>query len=402
MTEGAGQMTGGKESAHPGWKLLRWTGLILLVGATLGLYWLSAVIGRAPDQDPAGVVFSLAIPLLFLGSGLAIMVRRPWHQVGWLLMIIGLGWPLTSSPIAVAGIAPHWYPWIAWAYDGIGGYISYTAMIWLLLVFPDGLSDRSRRGRIAGRLTISGMVALTVLSFAAHPVHGGDESVLGFYPNPLGLNWLPRSIVDAGLALIIFGVLACVASLGVRHRRASGETRRRYTVVLYSFWLLVLGVVFGLALFNTIGAIAWWPAQIGWALVPASFVYALVRHGLYGVDKVVSRTVTYGLLAIAITAVYAIPVLLVPRLVGGSNQIVVAAATLAAAAAFNPLRRRIQTVVDRRFNRSRFDARQEVEAFIAGLPAEVELDGVTGHFLEVTSRILQPSRAGLWMKGADE
>ncbi len=384
------------QKVGPGSRLLRWAGLILLVCGTLILNWFSAVIGHPAGQsvDP----FSVSVPVLFLLSGLAIMVRRPWHQVGWAMLTIGFGWTLTSSPANVLGIAPHWFPWLAWAYDGIGGYISYTAMVWLLMVFPDGLSERDRRGRMAGRATIALMVLMTLASFASHPVHGGATSVLGAYPNPFGLNWVPRAVADTGVVVIFGGVVASIASLWVRHRRSSGETRRRYMVVLYAFWLLGFGVAFGLALSDAIGGVAWWPAMVGWILLPASFVVALVRHGLYGVDKVVSRTVTYGLLAVAVTVVYTIPVLLAPRLIGGSNQVIVAAATLAAAAVFNPLRRRIQATVDRRFNRSRYDARREVEAFVAALPAEVDLEGVTDEFLGVASRIVQPTRAGLWIR----
>ena len=160
------------------------------------------------------------------------------------------------------------------------------------------------------------MVLMTLASFASHPVHGGATSVLGAYPNPFRLNWVPRAVADTGVVVIFGGVVASIASLWVRHRRSSGETRRRYMVVLYAFWLLGFGVAFGLALSDAIGGVAWWPAMVGWILLPASFVVALVRHVLYGVDKVVSRTVTYGLLAVAVTVVYTIPVLLAPRLIG--------------------------------------------------------------------------------------
>ncbi|NIS29573.1 MAG: hypothetical protein GWO04_06205 [Actinobacteria bacterium] len=128
---------------------------------------------------------------------------------------------------------------------------------------------------------------------------------------------------------------------------------------------------------------------------------ALLRYRLYEIDRIVSRTVSYALVAAVVGLVYAVPVLLLPRVLGGSNQLVVAVSTLGAAAVFNPVRRRIQRSVERRFDRSRYDAAREVEAFATRLRSGATLDAVRSDVDTVLRSTLGPNTAALWIREAE-
>ncbi len=268
----------------------------------------------------------------------------------------------------------------------------------LLVVFPDGLSHRSERDRRIGRGIIATLAGLTLLSAASSPVEASDYGVTGRFPNPLGFDLVPKAVSDVGFIPVIFMMLGCVVWLGRRHGREHGEVRRRYTLVLYAFWLLVLGLVFGILLSGVIGDRAWFGALIGWLTLPVAFAFAVVRQGLYGVDRLVRRSVSYGLVAIVVTFVYVIPVVLLPRLLGESNDLVVAGSTLAAAAVFSPVRRRIQRAVDHRFDRARYDAEREIDIFTERLTDEVALTAVVEQLQGVIHQTVAPSIAAVWLR----
>jgi hypothetical protein len=172
---------------------------------------------------------------------------------------------------------------------------------------------------------------------------------------------------------------------------------------LFEVGALLLAIAVSSATGNTAHPI-WLLAILGYLLVPASFMVAILRSRLYDIDRIVSRTVSYTILALTVAAVYAAPVMFSPRLLGESNDLVVAGSTLAAAAAFNPVRSRIQRLVDRRFNRARFDAQREVELLTAHLGSVVTVAAVTDSFRGAIVRTVQPSRATLWLRspGPDE
>lgn len=195
---------------------------------------------------------------------------------------------------------------------------------------------------------------------------------------------------------VFASLLGCVVWLWRRQRHVEGEERRRYTLILHSFSLLVCGLVFGISMFSFIGDNAWLGAVVAWPALP----YAVIRHGLYGVDRLVQRTVGYGLIAFVIALVYVLPVVLLPRLLGESNDLVIAASTLAAAAAFNPVRRRIRRAVDRRFDRTRFDAQQVIDMFAERLTDEVALRTVVDDLQGVLQRTVAPSEAPVWLRAS--
>ena len=140
---------------------------------------------------------------------------------------------------------------------------------------------------------------------------------------------------------------------------------------------------------------------VGIACVPASFTVAILRYRLYDLDRIVSRTVSYAAVTGLLLATYVVVVTTVSRLTPGGSSLAVAASTLAVAALFQPVRRRMQDLVDRRFNRSRYDAARTVEAFRTRLRSQVDLDTVRADLLTVTRDTMQPTAAALWLRPPD-
>jgi hypothetical protein len=194
-----------------------------------------------------------------------------------------------------------------------------------------------------------------------------------------------------------------------RYRHVSGPVQRQQTKwVALAFGLIVLFVVLGVVVPSMVldAASGWFvwalPALTAiFALLPASVGVAILRHHLYDIDRLLSRTLTYGLLTVVLGAVYAAAVVVLgqalnPR--GGDSALAVAASTLLVAALFQPLRRRIQIIVDRRFNRRRYDAAKTIQAFSARLREQVDLDTLSAELLAVVDQTMQPTTALLWLR----
>jgi hypothetical protein len=159
---------------------------------------------------------------------------------------------------------------------------------------------------------------------------------------------------------------------------------------------MVIGVPSGLGFAPNWISYLIFPALL---LPPLAVGVAVLRYRLYDLDRVISRTLTYALLTLLLALGYAAVVLGLGRLLSEEgSSLVVAAATLAAVAAFSPLRRRVQALVDRRFNRRRYDAARTVEGFVARLRDQVDLDALHGELLAVVDQTMQPTRASLWLR----
>jgi hypothetical protein len=203
------------------------------------------------------------------------------------------------------------------------------------------------------------------------------------------------------LALLVglLTILAGAASLVARFQSARGVERQQLQ------WLALAAALTGLSMLAAailIAAgevnLAAWASVVGVLFLPLATGAAILRYRLYDLDRIVSRTLAYGLLTVLLGLGYAAVVLGLGRLLPEGSSLVVAAATLAVAAVFQPLRRRLQGVVDRRFNRRRHDAARVIEGFSARLRDQVDLDGLTAEMLEVVHQTMQPTRASLWLR----
>jgi hypothetical protein len=242
------------------------------------------------------------------------------------------------------------------------------------------------------------------LTWQVSVVLGVQTALYPFYSfqNPYFVPALEAPAMAVALPALVLTLLSVVAggvSLVVRFRRARGEERQQLRWVASAAVVAALGIPVAMA-----GILIESPTVVGLAVLGSAAVLclaiaaAILRYRLYDLDHVISRTLTYGLLTVLLGLGYAAVVLGLGRLVGQDSSLVVAAATLAVAAVFQPLRRRVQAVVDRRFNRRRHDAAQTIAAFSARLRDQVDLDTLRVELLAVVDRTMQPARTSIWLR----
>ena len=352
-----------------------------------------------------GAIYAFFFVLGSATIGLVLALRRPANPIGWLYGGAGLAWayaiplapwveqfsrehrpvPLVAQLVYIAG---DW----SWA-PAITLGVTLPA-----LLLPNG-HLRSRRWRLVVVTSVTGIV----LTSLAAPLIPGPLEKLGT-DNPFGLAG-PAGKVAA--ALTVVGVVLHWLSLPpaavcvvLRFRSSRGVERQQMRWVAAGAAAAVGGLL--LSLPNGLGIAPDWTAAIIFPALlcpPLAVAVAVLRYRLYDLDRVVSRTLTYGLVTVLLAAGYAVVVLGLGRLLGQDSSLVVAAATLGAVAAFAPLRRRVQGLVDRRFNRRRYDAARTVEHFAARLRDQVDLEALNRELLAVVDLTMQPTRTSLWLRG---
>ena len=344
-----------------------------------------------------GAAFAVAFPLGYATVGLVLGLRRPANPIGWLFAVSGVVWALTIplDPWLERLILQHRpLPLLAQLAAAVGEFnwapaIAYGITLPALLV-PDGRL-RSRRWRPVAAVAAVGPVVGVV---AASLVPGRLEETVVPIANPFGLQGAPGAVAAVigytGLGVWLVSMLAALVSLVLRFRASRGTERQQLRWVVAGATGAVAGLLVGMA-----GVVVTYFAVL---CVPVGVAVAVLRYRLWDLDRLVSRTVTYAL----VTALLVVPYLLIlpatTRLAAGSGSLAVAAATLAVAALFQPLRRRVQQLVDRRFNRRRYDAARTVDGFAARLRHQVDLDALGGELLAVVDQTMQPTQASLWLR----
>jgi hypothetical protein len=277
-----------------------------------------------------------------------------------------------------------------------------TVLIWVscagfvLLLTPTG-SLPSPRWRWWARLAAAAPV-ITVVGSVVQP----DPLAPDYHGNPLAVPALARVLVVpavAGVVIVLVALLVGAGSLVVRFRRARGTERLQLRWLAYAAALaagLLLVALAAAFLANDEMVIA--SLALGVALLPLATGAAILRYRLYDLDRIVSRTLAYGLLTVVLGGGYTGVVLGLGQLLGRDSSLVVAVATLALAAAVQPARRRVQQAVDRRFNRRRYDAARTIAGFSARLRQQVDLDTLTAELLGVVQQTMQPTSASLWLR----
>jgi hypothetical protein len=266
-------------------------------------------------------------------------------------------------------------------------------------LFPTGrlLSPRWRPvAWLAGAAT----AALTVLGALRVELEPVPDRPIA---NPIGIAAVedPEQSPVGGALFLMLVVLAAVAlgSLVIRFRRSRGEERQQLKWFTYAGALLLPGAVLATFVNDTVGNLIFASPIV---FVPVAAGIAILRYRLYDIDRIINRTLVYGLLTALLAGIYTGVVLVMGQVFGGVGtdppSWVVAGATLAAAALFQPARRRIQGVVDRRFNRRKYNAAKTVEAFSLRLRDEVDLEALSAELLAVADQTMQPTTASLWLR----
>jgi hypothetical protein len=357
-------------------------------------------------REPAGSLVLLLGFSAFMVVGALIVAHRPSNAIGWIFTAIGL---LAATALPAGEYVTYAY-WtrsgslpaailVAWAMLGGTWYLTMAlALVFTPLLFPTGhlLSPRWRPvAWLAGAAT----AAFTVLATLQPNLARAPGRVIA---NPIGaaaVGNLEESRVGVVL-LSLMGVLmlAGFGALVVRFRRSRGDERQQLKWITYAGGLLPLAVLAYL-LPEVVGTVV---SAVPLVFLPVAIGIAILRYRLYDIDRLINRTLVYGLLTAMLAGIYAGAVLVLGQVFGGVGRDppswVVAGATLTVAALFQPARRRIQAVVDRRFNRRKYNAAKTVEAFSLRLRDEVDLDALSAELLAVADQTMQPTTASLWLR----
>jgi hypothetical protein len=390
-----------RTAARLGWSLFGLSALLLAVAFVLNLR-------RTQYADlsvTTGELLGQLVFVLFGWFGALIVSRRPSHPIGWLLCAFGLAnglaafaseyaiYGLVSTPGAAPGAAA-----LAWVTSWLFA-VNLALLTTLLLLFPSGRPP-SPRWRWVLWLASVGNGLIVIGALALWPLRG---AALLQTNGPAEPGSVLAELGNVGFLAALAALLVAGASLVVRFRRARGVERQQLKWLLYAVAIAVLGTpLLSLAPSRTPELVVDLASALLIALIPVTVGLAILKYRLYDIDRLINRTLVYGLLTALLAGVYALVVLVLGQLFGGLGTNLpnwaVAAATLAVAALFRPARRRIQQGVDRRFNRRKYDAAKTIEAFSARLRDQIDLDTLASELLAVVDQTMQPTRDSLWLR----
>jgi hypothetical protein len=350
----------------------------------------------------AGLVFVLAFTVV----GVTVARREPRNPVGWLLIGLVLA-------VDVGNTAPA-YAYLDYTFDHrtlpLGRLAVLLSASWeyafvllplIILLFPDGRLGARWRWVVRGFLVfaaifVAGTLSVAVSAFSLrHPVDSAGNLV--GLSNPRGANAWFAPVQGVGLLASALLVIAALIYQTRRYRRASGEQREQLK------WLAA-SALFCIACFTLNqatgggGLLGGLTFSVGLAALPVGMGVGILKYRLYEIDRLVSRTLSYALLTALLGGTFIGLIALSTDTFALSGRVGVAASTLVAAALFNPLRVRIQRLVDRRFNRAHYDAEATVAAFTARLRDAVEIDAIRRDLLDAVNRAVQPTHASIWIK----
>jgi hypothetical protein len=364
---------------------------------------------RIPEPWLAHTVSAVAFSLV----GAVVGSRRPENPIGWLFCAIGVfaaivllsseyaAYALLAQPDSLpGGLAMVWIrAWVWVPYVGL--------FVLLFLVFPEGW-PQSRALRWFTSLVLFVIAYGTVLAaFSPGPI----DAIGGAVENPLGMEALRGVGTNSAVGpvesmLYVLGIVAAATLFG-RMRRAEGVERQQIKWFTYATVVLVCGAVLDFTISEATGLR--WLGEIGFVLnmvglagMPMAIGIAVMRYRLYNIDRIINRTLVYGALTATLLALYFGVIVLLQRvfvvLTGEKSTLAVVASTLLIAALFNPLRRRIQSFIDRSFYRRKYDAAKTLEKFSMKLRDETDLDAVSDDLVGVVRETMQPVHVSLWLR----
>jgi hypothetical protein len=359
-----------------------------------------------------GVVMVLVISFSVVGA--LVVSHRPENLVGWIFCAAALFQALSLVGVEYATYArvtrPGSLPFgasVSWLAEWIWAPGLVLILVFLPLLFPDGRPPSRRWWPVAwlGGLSIviiSAPIWLLVWSRRGRELLE-DGGIAQGVPG-----WL-LALLRVGFPLMLLAGLLAVLSLFLRFRRARGDERQQikwfaFAAALTLTWIFVGELLLDAqgGVFGVVGALL---GLVVVSSIPIATGIAIFRYRLYDIDRIVNRALVYGALSVALVLVYLGGVISLQyafrTFAAGESQLAVVASTLAIAALFNPLRRRIQTAVDRRFYRSKYDARKTLAAFSSRLRDETDLDALGGELESVVRETVQPARVALWLRPRD-
>jgi hypothetical protein len=376
--------------------------LILSLNASIYFYWL----------EPTTIAIGYSV------IGAIIASRLPAHPIGWICCAIGFTgavehfsgeyavYALLARPEALAGgkamvWIQNWF-WI----------LIFGLIVFLLLLFPNGRLPSNRWRAFAwlsAAVTLIGAILAAISPDVGLDVLGSTDNRHNYIslPNPLGIEGLPNLFRPVQTLVLALGPVAA-ASVVVGRRKARGVERQQIKWLLYAGAIFFVGIFLKNTIFSLLGGVPWgmWVGNllvvVGGLGGPIAIGIAILRYRLYEIDLIINRTLVYGSLTAMLVALYFVGIIVMQRifvlLTGQQSTLAVVASTLLIAALFTPLRRRIQSFIDRRFYRRKYDARKTLETFSAQLRNETDLEALSNDLVGVVRETMQPAHVSLWLR----
>ena len=390
-----------------------------LAGLCVAMFLASVVLHvlAHSSQEPTSTGDTLSELLIFVSFlafpivGALIASRHPRNPVGWICLVIGLFWTLIFLGDSIPGSGPYpvtmdaltqatWIPPV-----GLLG-------IYLILLFPDGKLPSRRWRSLAWLSGVVMVLASLIITFSPGPLEGHPG-----VRNPFGLEGSPPWVATAGIFILLLlplCMLASALSLMLRYRRSGGEEREQIEWI--AFAASVVGLLYLITMLSSLTFSGPWggagtPLWLGllqqaslvsFTAVPIAVGFAVLKYRLYDIDIIINRALVYGPLTVLLAATYFGGVVglqyVFRTLTGQGSTLAIVASTLAIAALFNPLRRLVQALVDRRFYRRKYDAAKTLEAFNSRLREETDLDALSSDVVGVVRESMQPAHVSLWLR----
>jgi hypothetical protein len=369
-----------------------------------------APLAVAAHQNPiTGATETLAVTLPFAVVGIIVAWRRPGNPIGWLMLAFGACFLLTTDAGSYDLIDYHLGHGLPFGPVSLLLYLAWEPALVLIpvivLLFPDGRAPSVRWRWMLGAYVAVGLVLLAILAVRSGYAIGHHQTRVDRFGQLTAFDQTSgyggALFILPAYALFIVVWLGALGRQALAWRRSSGDRREQFkwlasgAVVCFASFVATVLLNSTTGFWHTVSDVV----VIGVAALPVSIGVAILKYRLYEIDRIISRTLAYAIVTGLLVGVYAGLVLVATEAlpVRPSAPVAVAGATLAAAALFNPLRRRVQRIVDRRFNRARYDADAAVAAFAGRLAGATDLDAVRADLLAAARQALEPAHISIWI-----
>jgi hypothetical protein len=405
----------------PAWSLCGLSVALFVASVPLFVLARSAHVPSSWDADlTTGGLLASGLFLVFPLVGALIASRRPENPIGWLCLADGFLWMTTnmldyysvygmakpgSLPFPLGAAAINNWLWV----PSVGLLATYV-----FLLFPNGRLT-SRRWRPLAWLSGVVIVSVSIGVMLSPETLDMPRGIR----NPFGLEAAPwvTTVAYAILPLLPMCMFASAVSLVLRYRRSKGDERQQIKWIAFAASLVALTYLIAMVAsfvhpseaWTTVGSV-WWlnlltiAALLSFVTIPIAVGFAVLKYRLYDIDLIINRTLVYGSLTVTLVALYFGGIVVLQRvfvlLTGQQSTLAVVASTILIAALFTPLRQRIQSFIDRRFYRSKYDAAKTLEAFSVQLRDETDLDALSDDLVGVVRETMQPAYVSLWLRPA--
>jgi hypothetical protein len=357
---------------------------------------------------PLGTVLFLS----YAGIGTYLVVRRPGNSIGWLLMLVAWGLAMGSVQIPAGlgelesgGLDPVDAA-LTWSY-GIGWWFAMLGLLGMALVFPSGRlpQGRWRRAGIAA-IAAMGVIGVPMAIGPRIQVLPAGSTIESVVPNPYAVPGMPDIGQNELYYLMSIAVVFGIVGMLVRFRRSTGLERIQYRWLVAGVVVVAVGTAVWVVATQLLGLPDHGLAALAivaatYPALPAAIAVAVLRYRLYEIDRIISRSLSYAVVTGILVVAFGGTVIVLQAALAGVTQgatLAVAASTLLAASLLQPVRRRVQSAIDRRFDRSRYDSVQLGATFSNRLRGEVDLSAVTAELRGAVHLGLSPSRTGIWLR----